>query len=164
MLKTFFDWLTDPHIGINRHFGTVYKHRSKIYIYIFVFSCDLKLKVVESSFSTIKSSLIKCLCLSSTHDVALMQEIFTWRCNLFFSPFPSSFCTSGTFPLTKIQKLWQRWGKRCGRHEGLQWGWSCSQLGWREEDFSLKFALFSWLSVSLTDTLAAVLCITSFFS
>lgn len=38
--------------------------------------------------------------------------------------------------------MWQWCGRRCGRHEGLCWVWSCGHQAWQEKNYSFKFALF----------------------
>lgn len=150
-------WLTDPDFEFNMSLWSYLQTGIK---YIFTFDYRWKQNVAKRWFSTKKLLRIS-LTQNETHTAASMQEIFICTCNVFLSPLPSHlfFCncsegTEGSSPQIKIQTMCQWWGRRCGKHQGLRWVWIC---GKQEGDLSLKFALFSWMTASLTHDLAAVL-------
>lgn len=95
-----------------------------------------------------------------------------WMKMSFFLPLLSSFIFSQLpwrdqqvlpFPQTKIQKEWPWWGRRCGRHEGLRWVWSCGRWADSRERFHLHLHCLAWYLHCSHMLQQLFLCITLFF-
>lgn len=148
-------WLTDPDFEFNMSFW------SYLQSFHITLGYRWKQKVAKRWFS-----IMNLLHISPTRNwtqtAASMEEIFIRRCNVFFSTLPSHLFVSqvqwrdkGLLPSEQNPRQCDSdEGRRCGKHEGLGWVWICGQ---QKGDISLKFALFSWMTVSLTHDLAAVL-------
>lgn len=85
------------------------------------------------------------------------------QCLFLTPPFTSSFfcfffLTAAATPRVSSLEMWQWWGRRCGRHEGLCWVWSRDPLDWQEGGFSfLNLHFLSRMPAPLTHSPAAAL-------
>lgn len=100
-----------------------------------------------------------------------MLQIFIRRCNVIFSPLPPSFWLFSTPAEGPIGHSLKPKSRNCDSDWGEGVGVTRASAGcevvvdWadRRESFFLEFALFIWISASLTHAVAAASCITSFF-